>query len=373
MSNRSTNEMRNYIAELLSRKRNYRQEIKDITARYIYVVFYGCGAVLMNGIVENWNEHVGRKIDYCCDSDSSKWGKYFFGIKCLSPSELLAIKEKCAIFVTVGDFKPVINFLKDSRFPSVNQLYKYDLISSVFLENFDHEEIISELGQTYDLLEDKQSQRVFDAIVNRVLGDGSNVDIMLDVCEGNQYFPPDIIKLSEHERLVDIGAFNGDTIRDFISRTGGKFDQVFSFEVDSFNFNLLQDNIRQMPERDRIKVYNLGIWDSECDIPYSVGGLQSTTVGVGKGKGHVVPLDDILHDEKITFIKMDIEGAEPEALRGARNVIQKQKPILAICIYHDFRHLWEIPLYIKSLVPEYKIYLRHHTNLEYETVCYAIL
>ena len=126
-----------------------------------------------------------------------------------------------------------------------------------------------------------------------------------------------------------------------------------------------------MPEQDRIKIYNLGIWDSECDITYSIGDSQST-VGLGEGKGHVVPLDDALHDEKTTFIKMDIEGAEPQALRGARKIIQTQKPKLAICIYHDFRHLWEIPLYIKSLVPEYRIYFRHHTNLEYETVCYAI-
>ncbi len=126
-----------------------------------------------------------------------------------------------------------------------------------------------------------------------------------------------------------------------------------------------------MPEQSRIRIFNLGIWDGECDIVYSIGKSQST-VGSGASKGHVVPLDDVLRAEKVTFIKMDIEGAEPHALRGAKNIIQAQKPKLAICVYHDFRHLWEIPLYIKLLVPEYKIYLRHHTNLEYETVCYAV-
>jgi hypothetical protein len=125
-----------------------------------------------------------------------------------------------------------------------------------------------------------------------------------------------------------------------------------------------------MPNHNRIKIFNMGIWDSECDITYSIGNSQST-IGTGEGKGHVVPLDNILKNEKVTFIKMDIEGAEPHALRGARNIIRTQKPKLAICTYHDFRHLWEIPLYIKELVPEYKIYLRHHTKLEYETVCYA--
>jgi len=368
--NLSSLAMSRRIGKLLAQKRNYRQEVKELTERYPYVVFYGCGAIL-NSIVESWNEHVGRKIDFCCDSDSDKWGKLFCGANCLSPNELVAIKDKCAVFVTIGDFKPVYTFLKESGFPSVNQLYKYDLVASEFLARCDQEEVKAKICEAYELLGDQQSQKVFDAIINRVLGDGSNIDIMLDVCEGNQYFPPDLINLSEHECLVDIGAFNGDTIRDFVGRTQGKFDRIISFEVDAINFKALQENVRQMTEQSRIKIFNLGIWDSECDITYSIGASQST-VGSGEGKGHVAPLDDVLRDEKVTFIKMDIEGAELHALRGDRNIIQKQKPKLAICIYHDFRHLWEIPLYIKSLAPEYKIYLRHHTNLEYETVCYAI-
>src|SRR4030067_171331 len=98
MSNPSAEEMRTRIAKLLAQKRNYRQEVRELTERDPYVVFYGCGAIL-NSIVESWDEHVGRKIDYCCDSDSGKWGKFFCGAKCLSPNELMAIKDKCVVFV----------------------------------------------------------------------------------------------------------------------------------------------------------------------------------------------------------------------------------------------------------------------------------
>ena len=370
MSNPSTGEIRVHIAKLLSQKRNYRQEVRELTERYPYVVFYGCGNIF-GGIMEKWNAYVGRKIDYCCDSASDKWGKFFCGTKCLSPNELTAIKDKCAVFVTIGDFRPVYNFLKENGFPSVNHLYKYDLVASELLARHDQEEFVDKLCETYELLGDRQSKKVFDAIINRVLGDGSNIDVMLDVCEKNQYFPPDIIKLSEHERMVDVGAFNGDTIRDFVGRTKGRFDRIFSFELDTIIFKSLQENVRAMPERDRIKIFNLGIWDRECDITYSMGNADST-IGEGEAHGHVVPLDVALKNEKITFIKMDIEGAEPQALRGAQNIIKTQKPKLAICVYHDLKHLWEIPLYIKELVPEYTIYVRHHTNLEYETVCYAI-
>ena len=275
-------QIRDRLVELLATRRNYQQEIKELVKQYKYVVFYGCGAIL-NSIVETWNVYIGRKIDYCCDSDSAKWGKYFCGAKCLSPQELTAIKNKSAVFVTIGDFKPVFKFLTECEFPSVNQIYKYDLVTSEFLANHEHSEIVNKICQTYEILSDEQSMKVFDAIINRVLGSGEDADIMANVCEENQYFPADIVKLSNHECFVDIGAFNGDTVKDFIERTQGKFDNVFSFEVDNINFNLLKDNVKHMPNHDRIEIFNLGVWDSERDITYSIENSQST---IGSGKGN---------------------------------------------------------------------------------------
>lgn len=363
-------EMHDHFGRLLSRKRNYRQEIKDLSQRYPIVVFYGCGRN-QEGIFEYWNDLIGRKIDFCCDGDSRKWGKTFCGARCISPAELTAIKDSCVVFVTTGDFRPVFGFLEDLGFPSVHQLYKYDLVASDFLPVDEPGEVLKQMADAYDLLADSRSKSVFVAIMERVLGDGTDINVMFDVCEDDQYFPSDLIEISEHERFVDGGAFNGDTLSDFIARSNGSFDRVFSFELDATNYKALEENVRQMSERDRVTIFNEGLWDKECDISYSIGKYQSA-VGSGDGKGHVVALDNVLRGERITMIKMDIEGAEPQGLRGAQNIIQTQKPKLAICIYHDFRHLWEIPLYIKSLVPEYRIYLRHHTNLEYETVCYAI-
>lgn len=86
-------------------------------------------------------------------------------------------------------------------------------------------------------------------------------------------------------------------------------------------------------------------------------------------------IDEIVYSEespKVTFIKMDIEGAELESLKGAQKVIQRDKPKLAICIYHKPEDMVELPLYIKELVPEYKFYIRHHSNFINETVLYAI-
>lgn len=363
--------VRDQISKLLAQKRNYQQEIKHLTQKYQYVVFYGCGAIL-NSIVETWNVYIDRKIDFCCDSDSAKWGKYFCGVRCLSPAELVNIKDQCVIFVTIGDFKDVYNNLIENQFPSVHLIYKYDLVTSDFLSQNNQDEILEKLCQTYNLLADQKSRNVFEAIINRTMSDSRNPDIMADVAEKNQYFPSDIITLSKDECFVDCGAYDGDTVKDFITRTDNHFDKIYCFEVDAANYALLQAYITKMLNCEKIIIFNVGLWDSECDITYSIGHSQST-VGEGTAKGHVAPLDDILKNERVSFIKMDIEGAESRALIGARNIISFQKPKLAICVYHDIKHLWEVPLYLKELVPEYKIYLRHHTTLEYETVCYAVL
>lgn len=360
-----------HIVELLANRRNYQQDIKKLADQYPHVVFYGCGIMLNSLVPDVWDEYVGSKIDFCCDSDPDKWGKTFAGLVCISPEQLLAMRDECVVFVTIGQFKPVCEFLTRSGVASVNLIYKYDLESSGFLATHDDREIAANLTAVRRLLADQRSIQVFDSILDRVLTGRSDSGIMMDVCEPHQYFPADIIRLTDHESFVDAGAFNGDTVKDFVGRTRAKFDRITSFEVDLINYNALHETVRQMPCADRIKIHNLGIWDSECDITYSIGKRQST-IGEGEGRGHVVPLDDVLGNDSVSYIKMDIEGAEPNGLRGARHIIQAQKPKLAICIYHEFRHLWEVPLYIKSLAPEYKIYLRHHTNLEYETVCYAI-
>lgn len=364
-------DIRDYIAKMLAQRRNYRDEIINLVAKYPYVIFYGCGEVF-RGVLPTWNKYIGRKIDFCCDADESKWGKEILGIKCISLHDMRKIKDQCAIFVTLGQFKPVINLLKSYDFPSVNLVYKYDLEITDFLEHCNLEIMLKSLSITHDVLTDQQSRKVFNAIINRVLNPESDMGIMQKVCESDQYFPHQIINLSEHERFVDIGAFDGDTLKEFVDRTHGKFDQIFAFELDAVNFSALKKQVQLIKEQKKIKIFNVGIWDTACDINYSVEESQSS-VGNGGAEGHVVTLDDTLGNEKITFIKMDIEGAELKALNGTQNIIKSQKPNLAICIYHDFRHLWEIPLLLKSLVPEYRIYLRHHTNLEYETVCYAIV
>ena len=231
-----------------------------------------------------------------------------------------------------------------------------------------------------DILEDEKSKEIIFTLIKNWFDFDVDTVGYEKIFTNDQYYPTDIIKLSDNESFVDVGAYNGDTVFDFIKRTNNKFNSIFAFELDNKNFKEMELAVDKLDVnlKRKIKLYNLGLLDEEKDVYYETGGsgMQSTFINVintASDCGKTVRLTDVLKNKKVTFIKMDIEGSEPKALSGAEEIIQKQKPKLAICVYHKPEHLWEVPLYLKNIVPEYKIYIRHHTPLEYETVCYAII
>ena len=105
----------------------YDKIIKAEAKKYKYVVFFGCGAIF-SSIVETWDARVAEKINYCCDNNSEKWGKKYFGVECITYEKLLEIKNDTVIFITVGNFNPVYEQLIAANFPAIHILYKYDFI-----------------------------------------------------------------------------------------------------------------------------------------------------------------------------------------------------------------------------------------------------
>ena len=214
------------------------------------------------------------------------------------------------------------------------------------------------------------------ALACRVTGDPQD----LPTCFPGQYFADDIVSNSCYSHFVDCGAYNGDTLREWISRKVRMFlpEQIryHAFEPDQDNFSLLKKMVAELPEylSSRITLYASAVGD----MPGSVGMIQGgpgTELSEGCDSGmraQIVRLDDVLANEKIGAIKMDLEGYEPLALKGARGIIEKQRPVLLVSIYHRPEHLWKIPLWINDLGLGYRIFLRHHDTTSSETVCYAV-
>ncbi len=189
------------------------------------------------------------------------------------------------------------------------------------------------------------------------------------ICDEMQYFDKEILNFDENEVMIDCGAYNLETSVKFLEMVhSGK---VIAIEPDPTNFKKCEEVAANFQN---VTLYNCGVDYKKGKISFSSLGDEGSSIS--ENGNAVVPvdsIDNIVGNQKITFIKMDIEGMELRALQGAENTIKNNKPKLAICIYHKDEDLFEIPQYIKKLVPEYKLYIRHYSSWSYETVLYATL
>lgn len=188
----------------------------------------------------------------------------------------------------------------------------------------------------------------------------------------DQYFQPDLVKLSDEAVFVDAGAFDGDTLARFVSYTCGKFSAAYLFEPDSENRSSIQERLNSMPAdiRNRVQIFSAAVAEAEYDIPFQGGLGASSSPGAGSELVRCVRMDEAL-PEPPTLIKYDIEGFELLGLLGSRRIIAEHSPTLAVCAYHIQNHLWEIPLLIHSFNKNYRFCLRSHGQI-WETVWYAI-
>ena len=236
------------------------------------------------------------------------------------------------------------------------------------------------LWEAANLLADADSLRVFaGAIRCRV----SDENLTGDLLSLPQYFPKEIRELlGRDEVFYDCGAYIGDTTEAFVEQTKENFRAVYAFEMDPSIFKQLESNKKL--KDDKISLFPFGV--SNCNRV-----VEFTPMGEGEGSSYAIrfsgkliakaeaqlrSLDALREDgvlaEPATFVKMDIEGAEMDALQGMQRMITRYKPKLAVCVYHKPEDLWEIPLYIHKLVPGHRLILRQHSPLmDNDTVLYA--
>lgn len=183
---------------------------------------------------------------------------------------------------------------------------------------------------------------------------------------GHEYFDCPNISLEDGEIFVDLGMYDGFTSLE-VAR-GCNYGKIIGFEADQYLVNKCRNNLAS--ERD-ITIYPYAAWDKKELLSFkpmdSAG--QVSEDGIVKVQGE--SLDNILKGEKVTFIKMDIEGAEAKALLGAKECIKLHKPKLAISLYHKPEDVYEIPQIIMDIRDDYKFYIRHYTSYVGGTCLYA--
>ena len=224
-------------------------------------------------------------------------------------------------------------------------------------------------------LSDNKSREIFDAAIwARINADSTQFERYTETTE-RQYYPYSIpgFQLSECEVFVDCGAYDGGGICEFSFVTGKKYKYIYAFEPNPINFALTKAAIEHS-KIDNISVYNLGLSDYSQMVMMTDSTHSSRISEEGVVPVCLDSLDNILYEmeNRPTFIKLDVEGTEPDALIGAKRIIDRDHPKLAICIYHSpFTQLWEIPYYIMRNHPDYKLFIRQY-SLYVDTVLYAL-
>jgi len=222
----------------------------------------------------------------------------------------------------------------------------------------------------YNRLSDNASRLTFNFLMCQRLYPAPQLFELAFDANHPQYFDRGIITTNENEVFVDCGAYTGDTVQGYIKHMG-KYKHIYAYEPDPDQFITCQKNLSNL---ENISLRNAGVSVRSDVLQFTRTGASSTFAN-RPGKGISVPIisldEDIL--EPVTFIKMDIEGFEIEAINGARRHITNEKPKLAICLYHVLSDFWEIPTLVHSLNPDYNLYVRHyHRSYYWETVLYAV-
>jgi len=210
----------------------------------------------------------------------------------------------------------------------------------------------------YNRLIDDKSKNVLYAIIHNWITFDSDKLASLTERENPEYYHKDIFPARNDEVFVDVGAFTGDSVANFIVTYGVTFKRIYCYEIAPDSFKILEQNLAGIPNIE-LKQKAVGASAGTMYIDFGKQVSSERVTDCGETTIEVVCIDEDI-TEPVSFIKMDIEGAEKDALQGSRNQIKNNKPHLAISTYHGYDDIHKIPRLIDTILPGYKFYMRYH-------------
>ncbi|WP_167730223.1 FkbM family methyltransferase [Terasakiella sp. SH-1] len=290
-------------------------------------------------------------------------------------SEKIKEQLKTDLFQNVYDYTETV-----LKYPDI--IHALKIYSLWYSENIEDRVNQQKLNEFRALLVDDKSRQLLDQLI-RFRTSFKVEDYVLRDTEA-QYFPDDvpIFEGLKTLRFVDAGAFIGDTIPPLIThsqKSNTAIDYIACFEPDKKNLKALHEQLDTCcDDAINVFVYPTGVWSRSEILNFAANQSSSSCITTQEGPVDLsqsilaTSIDECLFNTRPNYIKMDIEGAEAEALKGAKKTIQTYSPVLAICLYHKPSDLWELPLMIHSMNTQYEMYLRVYGDMLLETVLYCI-
>ena len=220
----------------------------------------------------------------------------------------------------------------------------------------------------FELLHDNLSRSTLkDLLYFRYNNDFLNTSLRYHLSE--QYWEKEFIDFDKVTSFLDGGSYDGLTTLHF-SKLASSANRFFVFEPFAESMKQVKENLKHLPG---VTFFQNALYSDSKQRPFSTKANSANSLtNDGDTSVPCISIDTALNGEPVDMIKLDIEGSEPEAIKGGRNTILKDHPILAVCVYHDQSHYWLIPELVFDIRNDYKIYLRHYTEGIYESVMYFV-
>jgi len=342
--------------------------------------FVVCGAGIPEmGMVKSVESAGGGKPVVCL---LEKDMESIWGIPVISIDDLLKMEKDTLVLISVlyAPFE-LYRILSEHGFTNIYSVGDLHLVNPYLAERQDSsfaKKMVAENGDNIrkarNLLADEKSKEIFDTRLE--VSQTGEWEKLERLWEDEQYFVKDIIHLDKgNEVFVDCGFYDFRNSMEFIFKTGGEYGHIYAFDMYA-PFLRSAELVIQSYGIKNVTLFNTALGDKKRKAMQDLSFAGSCPVISLDGDVlcQMDSLDNILFDLPLrpTFIKTDVEGMDLQAVKGAKKMIQRDKPKLAISAYHLLEHLWMIPLLIHELEPSYKLYMRHHLRSMYETVCYAV-
>jgi FkbM family methyltransferase len=343
------------------------------------VVLYGAGP-LGQLTLQNLR-HVGIEPVAFADGNPRRWQSAFEDVPILSPEEAVRRHGGTARFVvTIYNGSAVRRQLVNagvgrvSHFADVYFEHAAELLPlcgiaprSIILDAWD--EVTAAAG----LWHDARSEAEYRAQIGwRLRLENARLAPHDDPAEC--YFPQDLFAYRQDEVLFDCGAYDGDSLRQYLARSPASgARKIVAFEPDAGTFARLSAFVAGLDPAVAgcVRIEPWAVADTTGEVRFSaLGSVRSGVADEGGATVHAVALDDL--DVAPTLVKMDVEGFELRALKGAARHLTRDRPVLAISLYHHASDLWSIPIFLKKLIPDYNLHLRRYAEDCWEVVLYAI-
>ena len=319
------------------------------------VLMYGMG----NGAdkIISYLEQYGVFVDDFFASDEFVRGHFFHGKKVLKFSEA---RQKYDDFIILLSFASSLPDVLE-KFYNLDKdfdMYAPDVPvtgNNLFTESF-YNENIEKFTLARSLLADDESKRIFDEVVEYKLT--AKISHLKNAISDKSEILNNILHPDSYRICADLGAYNGDTAKEMLSDFF-YVEKIVCLEPDPRNFRKLS---AFADEACKLEVYEAGAWSSDTVLKMDQSGNRNANVFnqvSSKLKDvNMRSLDSVLDGRKVDYIKFDVEGAEREALLGAKQSIVKYKPDMLISMYHRSEDMFDLPILVNSICPEYKLYLR---------------